>query len=450
MSSTTAPPRRTWIRFQAWLLMTLLLMGTSAPAHSYSFLTHELLVDLVWSDSIRPLLLARYPGLTDAQLEEAHAYAYGGCAIQDLGYYPFGRPTFSDLTHYVRSGDFVKNLIRDSKNADELAFAVGALAHYVGDTEGHSEAVNPSVAAEFPKLAEKYGPSVAYDKNPHAHVRTEFAFDINEITKRRFPPRAYLEHVGISVPNDLLRKAFFETYGLDEQRVLGSRRPTLRGYKFAVRRFLPRIAYAETVLHRKNMPPDMPGPALDEINANLAKTEFVKKWEPYRHKAGIGTYSLAGLIFVLPKVGPLANLAIKGPTPETEQKYLESVNRSTAVLKHILMQLRTSNVTVANRDLDTGQRTKPGGYSLTDETYERLLKKITEQPERGIPLGLKQDIEAYYADPNAPIRTKKDPAAWARVQAELVVIESMKTRGLAMEADDALPVDAPVATLSTQ
>lgn len=449
MSRPSHPARRFWIKLQAWLLLTLLLISTAPSAHSYSFLTHELLVDLVWSDSIRPLLLARYPGLTEAQLEEAHGYAYGGCAIQDLGYYPFGKPNFSDLTHYVRSGDFVKNLIRDSRNANELAFAVGAMAHYVGDVEGHSQAVNPSVAAEFPKLAEKYGSSVAYDKDPHAHVRTEFAFDVNQITKRRFPPRAYLSHVGIRVPNDLLRKAFFETYGLDEQRVLGSRRPTLRGYKFAVRRFLPRIAYAETVLHRKSMPPDVPGPALDEINANLAKTEFVKKWEPYRHKAGIGTYSLAGLVFVLPKVGPLALLAIKGPTPETEQKYLESVNRSTAILKQTLLQLRTTNITLANRDLDTGQRTRPGGYSLTDATYERLLKKITEQPDRGIPLGLKQDIEAYYADPNAPIRTKKDPAAWARVQAELVVIDSMKTRGLAMEADDSSPNEDPVAALST-
>ena len=449
MSRPIQSPGRVWRKLQACLLLVLLAGSTAPPAYSYSFLTHELLVDLVWTDSIRPLLLARYPGLTEAQLEEAHAYAYGGCAIQDLGYYPFGKPNFSDLTHYVRSGDFVKNLIRDSRNANELAFAVGALAHYVGDTEGHSEAVNPSVAAEFPKLAEKYGPSVAYDKDPHAHVRTEFAFDVDQITQRRFPPRAYLEHVGIRVPNPLLRKAFFETYGLDEERVLGSRRPTLRGYKFAVRRFLPRIAYAETVLHRKSMPPDVPGPALNEINANMAKTEFVKKWEPYRHRAGIGTYSLAGLIVVLPKVGPLALLAIKGPTPETKEKYLESVNRSTAVLKRSLLQLRTSNVTIANRDLDTGQRTRPGGYSLTDATYERLLKKITEQPDKGIPLGLKQDIEAYYADPNAPIRTKQDPAAWARVQAELVVIGSMKTRGLAMEADDASPSGSPVAALST-
>ena len=312
---------------------------------------------------------------------------------------------------------------------------------------GIARRVNPSVAVEFPSLAERYGPSVAYDKNPHAHVRTEFAFDIDQLSQHHFAPRAYLEHVGLKIPNNLLARAFFETYGLDERRVLGARRPTLRGYKFAVRNFLPRIAYAETILHRRRLLQDAPGPALTTYTENLAKTEFYARWEPYRHKAGIGTYSLAGLILILPKVGPLSMLAIKGPTAGTEERYLESMNRSADVMKRTLAQLRTASVVIANRDLDTGQRVKPGGYRLTDETYAKLLAKITEEPDRGIPLGLKQDIEAYYADPNAPIVTKKNPAAWARVQAELLVIGRMKTRGLAMEAvDDQAPEAQPAGT----
>ena len=219
--------------------------------------THEQLIDLTWTTSIQPLLLQRYPGLTQAQLNEAHAYAYGGCAIQDLGYYPFGNVFFSELTHYVRSGDFVHALLRDARTADELAFAIGALSHYVGDSVGHAEATNPSVAEQFPNLRAKYGNSVAYDESPYAHVRTEFAFDVNEIAKRRFAPSAYLRHVGLHVANDLLDRAFYETYGLDAVRVLGARRPTVRGYRFSVRSFLPRIAYAENVLHRKHFPPDV-------------------------------------------------------------------------------------------------------------------------------------------------------------------------------------------------
>src|ERR1035438_8261329 len=148
-----------FIRLRTFLLLLLLL----APpwlrhAAAYSLLTHEQLIDLTWQDSIVPLLLSRYPTLTPAELEQARAYAYGGCVIQDIGYYPFGDATFSNLTHYVRSGDFIVNLFRNAKNANELAFAVGALSHYIGDSVGHLEAINLAVPVEFPKLLAQFGP----------------------------------------------------------------------------------------------------------------------------------------------------------------------------------------------------------------------------------------------------------------------------------------------------
>lgn len=106
-------------------LALLLEMPWPTQAFAYSLLTHEQLIDLTWKQSIVPLLLSHYPNLTTAQLNEARAYAYGGCVIQDIGYYPFGDLSYSNLTHYVRSGDFVVNLLRNAQNADELAFAVG-------------------------------------------------------------------------------------------------------------------------------------------------------------------------------------------------------------------------------------------------------------------------------------------------------------------------------------
>src|SRR3954449_9740949 len=138
------------------LFLAFLLIGVR-QSHAYSVQTHELLIDLNWKSTIRPFLLGHFPRVTEAQLERAHAYAYGGCAIQDLGYYPFGNSFFSDLTHYVRSGDFVWSLFRNAHNANELAFAIGALTHYLGDSIGHSQATNPAVATTFPKLAAKYG-----------------------------------------------------------------------------------------------------------------------------------------------------------------------------------------------------------------------------------------------------------------------------------------------------
>ncbi len=303
------------------------------PAGAYSLLTHEQLIDLTWQSSIVPLLRSRYPGITAEQLEEARSYAYGGCVIQDIGYYPFGDPFASDLTHYVRSGDFIVHLFRDAKDANQLAFAVGALSHYIGDNIGHSMAVNRAVPVEFPKLGAKYGPVVAYAQDKHAHVQTEFAFDINEISHHRFAPVHYLRHVGLNVPTQQLAAAYYETYGLSEDfSKARTSRINVRGFRFAVRSFIPRIAYAITLLHRSHMPADPVGPESQKLDSEVAQIAVENDWDKYRKKAGIGTYTLAGFIYIVPKVGPLKLAAIKGPTAATEEEYVRSVNLSTDAL----------------------------------------------------------------------------------------------------------------------
>src|ERR1017187_4981789 len=227
------------------ILLLLVLLASTLPAGGYSVITHEELIDLTWADSIQPLLLKRYPNLTPAQLRDARAYAYGGCVIQDLGYYPFGKPIFSNLLHYVRTGDFIRALFRDSKDANDGAFAIGALSHFLGDTIGHPDAIYVAVGKEFPELAAKYGSNVNYAEGPHQHVRAEFAFDVDEITKHRMAPEAYLNRIGFAVPVPLLTRAFYDTYGLDLAKVLHRKNPNLRGYRFAVRALFPRVAYAE-------------------------------------------------------------------------------------------------------------------------------------------------------------------------------------------------------------
>src|SRR5579872_7352020 len=175
---------------KACLLLLVALYALHSSA--YSVLTHEEVIDLAWNGSIRPLLLQRFPNATPEQLREAHAYAYGGCAIQDMGYYPFGKKFFSNLTHYVRTGDFIATLFREAHTIDEYAFAIGALSHYLGDSIGHSQAINPATAMAFPKLEQKYGRIVTYGESPHGHIRTEFAFDIDELTDTKFAPPTYL------------------------------------------------------------------------------------------------------------------------------------------------------------------------------------------------------------------------------------------------------------------
>jgi len=436
-----------------WALCLLLLIY-AVPLFSYSLLTHEQLIDLTWDDSIVPLLLNRYPNLTAAQLQEARAYAYGGCVIQDIGYYPFGQVSFSNLTHYVRPGDFVLNLFRNARNADELAFAIGALSHYIGDSFGHPLSVNLAVPVEFPQLERKYGHSVNYAEGRHQHVQTEFAFDINEIAHHRMAPVSYLRHVGLGVSMRQLSLAFYQTYGLSDQ-FSGHRRERVNSdaYRFAVQRFIPRIAYAVTLVHRRHEPADPDTPEAQALRTEIAAMARENEWDKYRHHAGIGTWALAGLISILPKVGPLKLVAVKGPTIDTEAEYVHSVVVSVAELRYALRRFTPAAARraglpagepslpdsilpvfsndphhpLSNRDLDTGRVVQPGGYPLTDSTFASLLHTLTRQPNVPIPAGIKEAIEAYYSDLDLPITTKKDPQLWAAVQADLATLKAMPT-----------------------
>ena len=411
-------------------LIFLCILGCMAQRSSaYSVLTHEEVVDLAWNNSIRTLLLQRYPGTTEAQLRRAHAYAYGGCAIQDIGYYPFGHAFFSDLTHYVRTGDFIDSLFRNAQNVDDYAFALGALSHYLADNIGHQNAINLATPVEFPGLEKKFGPVVTYDENPHAHVRTEFAFDIDQLSNQRFAPAGYLEHVGLQVPRKLLERAFFETYGLTLRSQLGHEAPAIRSYRSSVRHFIPRIAYAEALIHKHDFPADDTGPEFQKYQKQLIQAESANDWNKYRHKPGIGTHLMAFAIRITPKVGAFSILSIRGPTAETEGKYITSLNNTDDAFSQTIEQLRehpANPLGLPNLDLDTGAEIEPGGYRLTDKTYAELLQRITADPRRLVPAGLKNNLLAFYSNPKAPISTRKNAHAWKRVQKELPILQGMQ------------------------
>jgi hypothetical protein len=403
-------------------IVVFALLLASPLAIAYSFLTHETLIDMEWDSSIRPVLLSRYPNATHEDLRTARAYAYGGSTIQDAGYYPFGHQLFSDLTHYVRTGDFITSLIRESHSLNELAFSLGALSHYVGDTVGHRYAVNISVPQEFPGLETEFGSVVTYEEDPHAHVRTEFAFDVDQLSHARFAPSGYLRHVGFRVPIQLLNRAFYDTYGISLHSVIGDELPAFHSYAWSVRTLLPRVGYAEVLLHRSGFPPDQDNDAFREYADRLKATDSISHWEAYRRrKPSFLTRVFAVLIFVVPKIGPLSDLSIRGPGSGTEQDYVTSVNRATAEYAQLLSELVQTGqdgFAVPDLDLDTGYETMPGTYRLTDRTYATLLHRVTEDNARP-PDGLRRNILAFYSDPDAKIETKQHPRQWAKVQQEL-------------------------------
>src|SRR4051812_29654804 len=389
---------------------------------AYSVFTHEELIDLAWNGSIRPILLARFPGATEEQLRIAHSYAYGGCAVQDMGYYPFGKPFFSNLTHYVRSGDFVAWMLRNATTLNELAFAIGALSHYLGDSIGHSQAINPATAVGFPKLQGKYGSSVTYGESPHGHIRTEFAFDVEELTNLEFAPKAYLQAVGFRVPRKFLEQAFLATYDIEIHGVLGEGRAALRSYRTSVRSFIPAFAQAEVVLHRHHFPPQPDDEAYRIFSERVARTNYDRRWKHAYRGPGVKAHLLAILVFLVPKIGAAADLAIKIPTPETQELYLRSVNHTVDTFNGILRKLlqdASTPITLANLDLDTGAPIKMGDYPLADKAYAALLKRITSNPRQSVSKGLKEHILNYYghfAEGHEPVFER------------LTLIQQMKTR----------------------
>ena len=239
---------RTWFaRLCSVVLALFLSFGWPTQTAAYAVLSHEAIIDSVWDTNIRPLLLKRFPDATAEEIKEAHGYAYGGVIIQDMGYYPHGSHFFSDLTHYVRSGDFVLALLRDAKDLDGYAFALGALAHYAADNDGHLIGTNRAVPVLYPKLKKKYGDSVTYEEDPLAHVKTEFGFDVLEIAQGRYASDSYHDFIGFGVSVPLLEQAFQETYGLDLKSVLSDEDKVLGSYRYDVSQLLPkatRIAWS--------------------------------------------------------------------------------------------------------------------------------------------------------------------------------------------------------------
>ena len=305
----------------------VLLIFTMRPqvANAYSVLTHEEVVDLAWLPQIVPLLRARYPGITEDQLRTAHAYAYGGSVIQDIGYYPFGSHQFSDMVHYVRSGDFVSALIRESTDANELAFALGALAHWCGDVDGHPT-VNVVVPQQNPKLRAKYGPVVTYDENPVAHVRTEFGFDVVEVAHGRYNQQNYRDFIGFQVAKPLMERAFFETYGIKVDSLMKNEDLAIGSYRWAVSSLIPKMTKVALISYKGEIEKETPGFDHQKFVYRLRKTEFIQTYGHTYKGPGIGTRVLAFFISILPKVGPLKSLQVKVPDSAQQDAYLKSVN----------------------------------------------------------------------------------------------------------------------------
>jgi hypothetical protein len=411
-------------RVIAVFVLVLVFVSISRPLQAYSVLAHESSIDAAWESGIVPVLRARFPDARPEELAAARAYAYGGCVIQDLGYYPFGSRFFSDLLHYVRTGDFVVTLIQQAQDINELAFALGALAHYAADTNGHSIAVNRSVAIIYPKLRAKYGDLVTFADSPSRHVMVEFSFDVVQAATGRYAPDAYHKFIGFEVAKGALERAFHATYGL-EMKDLFETDLAIGTYRHAVSGLIPEMTKVAWRDKREEIVKAAP---------QIGEAAFVYSYSRQRYNADFGEnymkprfYArLLGWLFkILPKVGPFRPLAFKAPTPETERLFLESLDRTRDQFSTALSASRQDALQLANRDLDTGANAALGEYPLADTTYEKLLEKLAERKFAGTPAELARNITDYFGDVQVlPDDTSRRHKRSVKVRAQLASLRS--------------------------
>jgi hypothetical protein len=407
------------------LILAFLLGISCVPvAYGYSVLTHEAIIDATWKDSIEPVLLSRFPCATPAELLKARAYAYGGAIIQDLGYYPFGSKFFSDLTHYVRTGDFVLALIEESRNLNEYAFALGALSHYAADNSGHEFATNRAVPILYPKLAKKYGHVVTYEEKPSAHMKVEYGFDVDQTAKGNYAPHAYHDFIGFEVSEPVLERAFTRTYSLELSSVFVRVDLALGSYRHAVANVIPGMTKVAWHLKKDEIQHSNPSETKSKFLYNLSASEYRKTWGDNYEKPGFFARVKAFFLRVVPKKGPLSALAFHPPTPMVESMYMKSFNQTLDEYRALLFAQQHGRLQLPNDNLDTGTATGAAVYQLTDETYAKLLNKTNGKP---ISDALRLNLLHYYSDLNKPFATKRSSKAWHELLRELDTLRSSTT-----------------------
>jgi Zinc dependent phospholipase C len=407
------------------ILAIVLLLPFAGTCSGYAVLTHEAIIDSTWDDSIRPLLLQKFPHTTSPELLNARKFAYGGSLFEDIGYYPFGSKFFSNLIHYVRTGDYVEALLHESQNANEYAFALGALSHYLSDVDGHRLSTNIAVPILYPKLRRKYGNVVTYEEKPSAHLKVEFGFDVVQVARGSFLPESFHDYIGFDVSKALLERVIPEVYGLQFDDVFGNFGMAMGTFRFSISELIPKATKVGWKLKEKEIRQLRPEMSKSKFVYVMPRNEFEKEWGKEYQKPGFSAKILAFFIRILPKIGPLSSLSFKAPTPEIEKTFLQTYALTVEQYRALLNEEKSRKLSLEDINLDTGKLTTPGEYALADETYAKLVDELSEKQFAGITPELRQNILNYFHNPQARLKIKQDHANWDKLLDQLDTLQSL-------------------------
>ncbi len=404
--------------------MLILAWFMPLPGFGYSVLTHQAIIDVSWKDKLVPVLKKRFPSATEEELVKAHAHAYGGAIIQDMGYYPFGSKFFTDLTHYVRTGDFVVALLSESTNLNEYAFALGALAHYYADNYGHPMGTNKSVPLVYPKLQQEFGNAVTYEQDPASHVKMEFGFDVLQVARGNYAPESYHSFIGFEVSKEVLERAFQKTYNLEMKDQFVSLELAIGTYRRTVSSLIPGLTKAAWNMKSGDIKKSQPGITRRQFQYKLSRASYHKEWGDTYEKPNLWEKFMSWVFRVIPKVGPQRAFAFIPPTPAAEKLFMESFNTTLEQYSAGLLKVLGNNIILSNTDFDTGIKSAPGNYEMADQAYADLLHKLAKQDFKEISPELKSDLLQYYKKQPANKAAKKDPKKWEETTSELAKLQA--------------------------
>jgi hypothetical protein len=401
------------------LALALIAILQTRTVRAYSVLSHEAMIDALWNTGLRAALVARFPNASREQLKEAHSYAYGGAVIQDMGYYPHGNGYFSDLTHYARTADFIEALISDSQTLDEYAFALGALSHYAADNDGHRLGTNRGEPLVYRNLQRKFGDVVTYEDNPNDHLRTEYAFDVEQVANGNYAPQAYHDFIGFNVAAPLLQRAFRETYGFELNQMLSDFDQAIGSYRHALSTLIPLFTRVAWAAHQDEIRRARPSMTKREFLYVLRRSSYEREWGNKYDRPTLADRILAFLVKILPPIGRISVLKFKTLPPPVEQIFMKSFDVASARYRAQTGEAMRRKLRLLNTNLDVGVATKAGEYRLQDETYAYWLDQLAMSSFAGLTPSVSRDILTFYGDLSAPISTKKHPKRWRHAMAEL-------------------------------
>jgi hypothetical protein len=421
--------------FKFLVVSIVLISFNPLSSRAYSVLTHEALIDASWNKNIKPLLKVKFPDATEEDLRKAHAYAYGGCLLPDMGYFPFGSLYFTYLSHYVRSGDFVEELISESTNINEYAFALGALCHYMADKYGHSIGTNHAVPIIYPDIAKKFGKVATYEDDHTAHSRVEMSFDVLETARGNYAPEAYHDFIGFEVARPVLERAFLKTYGEDINSVFGNLDIAIATYRWSVKSLMPTVTRAAWRLRKDEIKKLNPGVNSRSFHYRMKNKAYIEEFGSSRKRPAFGERVWAFIISVLPKVGPLKALKFKDPGPRGEELFIRSFDTVLVHYHSALARLRYERVELPDVDYDTGKPTSLGEYILADQAYASLLDNLRESKYNNLTAPLKQNILKFFSKADTTALAKSDPKEWKKTYTALqgvktaspITFDSLKT-----------------------